>query len=223
MATPLDLQEQEQLDELKAFWKTWGNLITWVLIAAMAAYGAWSGWQWYQRDQGVKAAAMFDELDRAVSAGDAERAARVFGDLRSRYAATAWAAQGGLATAKLQFEKGQADGARASLAWVAEQAGQDELRAVARLRLAALDLEAKKYAEALAHLDAIKVDAFQALAADRRGDVLASQGKLTEAKTAYQAAYAAMGDKADFRRIVEAKLTALGAAPPAAPASEAAK
>lgn len=223
MATPLDLQEQEQLDDIKAFWKTYGNLITWVLIAAMAAYGAWNGWQWYQRDQGQKAAAMFDELDRAVSTGDAERAARVFGDLRSRYAGTAWAAQGGLATAKLQFEKGQADSARTSLAWVAEQAGQDELRAIARLRLSALDLEAKKYAEALAHLDAIKVEAFQALAADRRGDVLAAQGKLPEAKAAYQSAYAAMGDKADFRRIVEAKLTALGAAPPAAAASEAAK
>lgn len=220
MASPLDLQEQEQLDALKSFWKTYGNLITWVLVAALGAYGAWNGWQWYQRDQGLKAGAMYDELDRAVTAGDVERASRVFGDLRTRFGGTAWAAQGGLATARLQFDKGQADASRATLAWVAEQAAQDELRAIARLRLAALDLEAKKHAEALAHLDAIKVEAFAALAADRRGDVLAAQGKAAEAKATYQKAYAAMDEKAEFRRIVEAKLTALGAAPAA---SEAAK
>ena len=51
MATPLDLQEQEQLDALKAFWKTHGNLITWVLIAVLGAYAAWNGWNIYQPDR----------------------------------------------------------------------------------------------------------------------------------------------------------------------------
>ena len=44
MATHLDLEEQEQLDQLKAFWKRWGNLITWLLIAVLGAYAAWNGW-----------------------------------------------------------------------------------------------------------------------------------------------------------------------------------
>ncbi len=220
MASPLDLQEQEQLDALKAFWNRYGNLITWVLIAALAAYGAWMGWNWYQRDQGQKAGAMFDEFDRAVQAGDAERATRIFGDLKSRFGGTAFAQQGGLAAAKLQFERGQADAARATLVWAAEQGSQDELRAVARLRLAGLDLEAKKYAEATAHLDAVKLDEFQGLVADRRGDILAAQGKTEEAKTAYQAAWKVMPERDAFRRIVDAKLTALGAAPAASGAAK---
>lgn len=216
MATPLDLQEQEQLDALKAFWKTYGNLITWVLVVALGGYAGWMGWNRYQQDQGQKAGAMFDELERAAQAGDAERASRVFEDLKSRYAGTVVAGQGGLAAARVQFEKGQVEPARASLLWVAEKGSQEELRGVARLRLAALDLEAKKYPEALAQLAAVKSESFAALAADRRGDVLAAQGKTDEAKAAYQASYKALGERADFRRVVEAKLTALGAAPEAA-------
>jgi predicted negative regulator of RcsB-dependent stress response len=75
MATSLDLQEQEQLDALKAFWKQYGNLVTWVIILALGAFAAWNGWNWWQRDQGAKAGAMFEELDRAVAAGDATRSA----------------------------------------------------------------------------------------------------------------------------------------------------
>jgi predicted negative regulator of RcsB-dependent stress response len=47
MASPLDLEEQEQLDELKHFWKRWGDLITWLLIVVLGGYAAWMGWQSY--------------------------------------------------------------------------------------------------------------------------------------------------------------------------------
>ena len=78
MATHLDLEEQEQLDQLKHFWKQYGNLVTWLLIAVLAGFAAWNGWNWWQRDQAVKAGAMFDELDRAAQSGDADKTGRVF-------------------------------------------------------------------------------------------------------------------------------------------------
>jgi predicted negative regulator of RcsB-dependent stress response len=224
MATQLDLQEQEQLDALKAFWNKHGNLITGALIVVLAAFAGWNGWQWYQRDQGVKAGAMFDELDRAASAGDAERAGRIFADLRERYPRTAFAQQGGLLAAKVQFDKGQTDAARASLSWVADKGIEDEVRTIARLRLAALQAEARQFDEALKTLDEAKAPGFEALVADRRGDVLMAQGKSAEARAAYQAAWAAMSDQVAYRRLIDAKLTALGAAPAAsAAASEAGK
>ena len=225
MATHLDLEEQEQLDQLKHFWKQYGNLITWVLILALGAFAAWNGWNWWQRDQAVKAGAMFDELDKAAQAGDAERAARVFADLKERYPRTAFAQQGGLLAAKLQFEKGQADAARATLAWVGEHAVETEYQTLARLRLAGVLLEQKKYDEALKELDGASAKEFEALVADRRGDVLLAQGKKEEAKAAYKKAWQAMGPKVDYRNLVEAKLTALGAAPEAdkTPSAEAAK
>lgn len=223
MATQLDLQEQEQLDALKAFWNRYGNLITGVLVLVFGAFAAWNGWQWYQRDQGQKAGALFDELDRAVQAGDAARAGRVFADLRERFPRTTLAQQGGLLAARVQFEQGDADAARASLAWVAEKGAGDEASTVARLRLAALQAEARQFDEALKTLDAAKTEGFEALVADRRGDVLFAQGKLAEAKAAYQTAWAAMSDRVAYRRLIEAKLTSLGAAPgvAAAPAGAA--
>ena len=213
MANTLDLQEQEQLDDLKAFWKQYGNLITWVITACLLAFAGWNAWGWYQRDQATKASAMFDELDKAAAAGDADKAGRVFGDLKERFGGTAYAQQGGLLTARVQYEKGQADGAKASLSWVAEHAIEDEYRSIARLRLAGVLLDAKQFDAALKTLDGTLSKEFAALVADRRGDVLLAQGKPAEARSAYQAAYKAMSDKLDYRRLVEAKLTALAAAP----------
>ena len=216
MATQLDLQEQEQLDALKAFWNKQGNLITWTLVLVLAAFAGWNGWQWYQRDQAAKAGAMFDELDRAARTGDADRVGRVFGDLKERYPRTAFAQQGGLLAAKTQFDKGQTDAAQASLTWVADHAVEDEMRTVARLRLAALQAEAKQYDEALKTLAAAQTPGFDGLVDDRRGDILLAQGKAAEARAAYQAAYKAMGERVEYRRLIEAKMTALGAAPEAA-------
>ncbi len=144
MATNLDLEEQEQLDDLKHFWRKYGNLITWTIVLCLAGYAAWNGWNWYQRDQGAKAAGMYEELDRAAIAGDADKAGRIFADLRDRYGSVAFAGQGGLLAAKVQFDKGQLPAAQQSLTWVAEHASEDEYRAIARLRLAALLLDEKK-------------------------------------------------------------------------------
>ena len=221
MATSLDLQEQEQIDALKAFWKQYGNLVTWTLILALGAFAAWNGWNWWQRDQGAKASAMYEELDRAVAAGDADKAGRVFNDLKERFPGTAIAQQGALAAAKLQFDKGQVDAAKATLGWVAANGTDDEYRTVARLRLAGLLMEAKQYDDALKQLDEAKAPTFEALVADRRGDVLLAQGKKEQALAAFQSAWAAMDPKLDYRRLVEAKLVSL-AAPSVAAASAAA-
>jgi predicted negative regulator of RcsB-dependent stress response len=225
MSTQLDLQEQEQLDALKAFWKHYGNLVTWVLILLLGLYAGWNGWNYWQRDQALKASSMFDALEQAAQAGDADKSARVFADLKERFPRTTFAEQGALAAAKVQFDKGQIDAAKASLTWAAENATEEEYRTIARLRLAAVLEGAKDYDAALKQLDAAKADGFEALVADRRGDVLAAAGKKDEAKAAYQAAYKAMDEKQEYRRLIEAKLIALGVAPApdAAAASGAAK
>jgi predicted negative regulator of RcsB-dependent stress response len=221
MATHLDLEEQEQLDQLKAFWKQYGNLITWLLVVVLGAFAAWNGWNLYQRDQAAKAGALFDELEQAAQHGDSERATRIFADMQSRYPRATFTQQGGLLAARVAADKGQHDAARASLAWVAEHAGEDEYRAIARLRLAGLFLDAAKYDDALKQLDAVDSPQFAALVADRRGDVLLAEGKTAEAQAAYQKAWSAMDPKTDYRRLVEAKLNLLGVQPAASAASSA--
>lgn len=210
MASHLDLEEQEQLDQLKAFWKRWGNLITWVLTAVLAAFAAWQGWNWYQRDQAAKAAAMYDEFDRAYTAQDLDKAAAAAGDLQARYAGTGYAAQAGLQVAKLQLDKEKADDARKALTWVAEHGSEGPYRDIARLRLAGLQIDAKAFDEAGKTLDAIKSTEFAALVADRRGDALLLQDRRDAAKAEYQKALAGLEKTQDYRRIVEAKLATLG-------------
>lgn len=211
MAAHLDLEEQEQLEQLKAFWKRWGNLITWVLTAVLASFAAWQGWQMYQREQAARAAAMYDEFDRALVAQDVEKAAVAAGDLKARYGGTGYAAQAGLQVAKLQLDKGKADDARQSLTWVAEQGAEGgPYRDIARLRLAGLQMDAKAYDEAARTLDAIKSTDFTALVADRRGDLALLQDKRDVAKAEYQKALAGMDKTQDYRRLIEAKLATLG-------------
>jgi predicted negative regulator of RcsB-dependent stress response len=220
MATHLDLEEQEQLDQLKAFWKQYGNLITWLLVLLLGGYAAWNGWNLYQRDQGQKAGSLYDELDRAAQQGDSDRATRIFADMKARYPGATFTQQAGLLAARVAADKGQYDAATASLAWVADKASDDEYRAIAHLRLAGLLLDTKKYEEALKQVDAVSgAPEFLALAADRRGDILLTQGKSAEAQAAYLKAWTAMDPKLDYRRVVEAKLNLLGVQPAAAAAS----
>ncbi|MFN5047431.1 YfgM family protein [Roseateles sp.] len=223
MASHLDLEEQEQLDQLKAFWKSYGNLITTVITLCLLAFAGWNGWNWWQREQAVKAGAMFEELDRAAQAGDVDKVGRAFSDLKERHPGTSYAAQGALLAAKLQLDKGQSEPARAALSWAVEKASETEYRDIARLRLAALQMDAKQYDEAVKTLDGVKGADFAALVADRRGDLALLQGKPDAAKAEFLKAYKGLDKGLDYRRLVEAKLATLGVAAPEDAASGAAR
>ena len=213
MANQLDLEEQEQLDQLKHLWKQYGNLITWALIVALGAYAAWNGYQYWQRNQASQAASMFDEVERVSKLGDIPKLERAFGDMKERYASTAYAQQSGLLVAKLYYEAGKVDAAKAALEWVATKAADDGYRAIAKLRLAGLLSEAKAFPDALRQLDGAFPTEFLPLVADRKGDVYALQGKTAAAKTEYEKAYKAFDERTEYRRLVELKLNALGVDP----------
>ena len=209
MARHLDLEEQEQLDELKHFWNQWGNLITWFLIAVLGAYAAWNGWQYWQRRQAVQASVLYDEVERAAAGGDAARLEQAYKDIRDKYGRTAYAHQAALLAAQSLAQQGKADVARDALRWVAEDAGDAGYQAVARLRLAGMLVADKAYDDALKQLAGLP-PAYEALAADRRGDIHNLQGRKEEAKNEYLKAWKGLGNEAEYRGLVEVKLTALG-------------
>jgi predicted negative regulator of RcsB-dependent stress response len=213
MANHLDLEEQEQLDEIKHFWKQYGNAITWVLIAVLGAYAAWNGYQYWQRSQAAQAAAMFDEVEKVVREGDDAKLQRAFDDMKSRFASTAYAPQAGLLVGKTLYESGKLDAAKAALTWVAEKSADAGYASVARLRLAGLLMDSKAYEEALKVLDSGVSEEFAALQADRRGDILLAQGKKPEAKEQYLKSFKLFDDSTDYRRLVLVKLNSLGVDP----------
>jgi predicted negative regulator of RcsB-dependent stress response len=212
MASHLDLEEQEQLDQLKHFWNQYGNLISWVLIVVCGSIAAWNGWNWWQRNESLKASAVYEEVERAVLANDLARAEQAFGDARDKYGRTLYAQQAGLLVAKAAADQGKADTARAALTWVAEHPADDGYKAIASLRLAALQLDAKDYDGALKRLEGSFPAEFNGLVADRRGDIYNLQGKKDQAKAEYEKAWRAL-DGSEYRRLVEVKLTALGVDP----------
>lgn len=212
MAKHLDLEEQEQLDQIKHFWTQYGNLITWTLILVLGAMAAWNGWRYWERSQATKAAALHDELERAVQANDAARLEDALAKLRDGFGSTAQASQGALLAAKTLHEQGKADVARSTLSWVVDKGTDEAYQAVARLRLAAMELEAGQHEQALKVLDGKVPVEFQGLFEDRRGDILLAQGKQDEARKHFESAWKALGERNPYRKLVEVKLASLGVA-----------
>ena len=213
MANQLDLEEQEQLDQLKHFWKQYGNAITWALIAILGAFASWNFYQYWQRSQAAQAAAMFDEVERVVKSADPARIDRVFGDIKSKFGSTTYAQQAGLLVARQYYSAGNAMGAQAALTWVAENASDPGYQALAKLRLASVLMDSKGYDEALKQLAGSYPANFEALVADRKGDILMLQGKKSEALAEYRKAYKSFDESAEYRRLVEVKLNSLGVDP----------
>jgi predicted negative regulator of RcsB-dependent stress response len=181
-----------------------------VLIVVFGSIAAWNGWQYWQNKQGAEVAVLFDEFERAAKAGEFERMQRALGDMQKQYGGTVLTAQAALLAAKTHVDREQNEPARAALAWVAESASDDALKAIARLRLSALDIQAQAWDAALSQLAAPVPVAFAGLVADRRGDVFMAQGKTEEARQAYEAAYKALGTQDAYRTLVAAKLATMG-------------
>jgi predicted negative regulator of RcsB-dependent stress response len=213
MANQLDLEEQEQLDQLKAFWKQYGNLITWALIAVLGAFAAWNFYQRWQSSQATQASALFDELDRVVKSGDVGKVDRVFADIKDKFPSTTFAQQGALVAAKAYFEAGKTAQAQAALSWVVENSSDEGYKAIGRLRLSALLMNDKAYDESLKQLGGAFPPEYSALVADRKGDVFMLQGKKAEARAEFEKAYKEFDERTEYKRLVEVKLNALGVDP----------
>jgi predicted negative regulator of RcsB-dependent stress response len=211
-----DLEEQEQLASLKAFWSQYGNLLSWVLIIALASYAGYNYWNYHQRNQAGDASALYDEMQKSVTGKDNAKVQRAAGDLEAKYGSTSYATLGALAAAKSAFDANDLKTAKTQLQWAAEH-GSDEYKSVAKLRLAGVLLDEKAFDEGLKLLGTEFLPQFAGAVADRKGDILVAQNKLAEARAAYQAALDAMDKKNPGRQLVQLKLDAIGGSPAPAP------
>jgi predicted negative regulator of RcsB-dependent stress response len=207
-----DHEEQEQIDQLRAWWAKYGTLVSTGLLIAVIVLGGWRGWQWYQNHQSGQARGYFEALEEATRQKGDESVARInaaMKTLRDDYAATDYAARGALVASAALQARDQIPAAQAQLEWLS-QSKNTALVPVARLRLAALLLDQKNYDAALAQLNDAP-SAFSALFDDRRGDILAAQGKSAQARDAWKKALEAMGPANPLAPVVKLKIDALGA------------
>lgn len=207
----LDLEEQEQLAELKAWWRRYGNLVLLAVIAAAIAVAGWNAWRWYQRSEALQASQLYDTLTKAARAGDAKALRDAGGALSERHPRTLYATMGALTAARFHFERGELKSAKAQLQWVVERAPSEDFRDLARLRLASLLHDERATDDALKVLEAKPLDVYAAQFAALRGDLLSARNQPEEARAAYRLAL----EKADrtageFRDSVQMRLDALG-------------
>lgn len=207
-----DLEEQEKIDALKAWWEEYGNLVVLAALACLITIAGFQGWRYYKGQQIERAGTLFSQLDQAEKASDAKKVRDIAAQIIEKHASTPYAGMAALAAAKAAFTTGETEEAKKHLQWAMEKAREDEMREVARLRLAGIFLDEKKYDEALKLLSAKTSDAYAALSADLKGDVLAAQDKPVEARAAYQLALDKSDAASRYRPLIELKLDALGEA-----------
>jgi len=205
-----DIEEQEQIEDLKAWWAQYGKYVSAAITTLAVVVIGVQGWRWYQQTQAREASVLYQAVSQAAHANDAAKAKEPATQLLDRFARTAYAPRGALLYAKLLYDAGDKAGAKTELQWVIDRASEDELKSIARYRIAQVQLDDKQYDEAL--------------------KTLAAAGKNADARDAYQSALAKLDAKSGYRGYVQAKLDALGgplvastqaspapAAPPAAP------
>jgi predicted negative regulator of RcsB-dependent stress response len=191
MAT-YDLEEQEQIEELKTWWKMHGTLVTSVVVAFAVAVVGWQVWQWWQRNEAAKAAQLFGNLQQALARQDVKRVRLLAGELVDKHAGTAYAGMAAMVAGKVLAETGDLKSAQAQYGWAAEHATDQGTRDLARLRQAIVLIEEKSFDEALKLLAVPPTPNLMARFLEVRGDVLAAQGKTKEARSAYEEAIKAL-------------------------------
>lgn len=207
-----DLEEQERIDVLKDWWKRWGNAISLALGITILALASWQGWRYYNGVKAREAAVAFAAIGDSSAALDAKKIRDATAVLIEKFPNTAYAPKAALLAAKVNYDGGDAKSAQAQLNWVIEHSQDSGLREIARLRLAAIAIDAKRFDEAEKLLGGAHQSAFEALFLDMRGDLALARSKHAEARAAYQAALAKFGKHDAYRQVVEVKLNALGEA-----------
>lgn len=208
-----DLEEQEQISALKAWWEEYGNWVVGLVAAAALASVSWQGWQWYQNRQAAEAGGLYFLVQQAAENGQTQQARDQAGRLISDYPRTPYAQLGALVAAGAQYRNGDYDNAQAQLSWAADEGRDPALRDLARLRLATLLLQKGEHDAALARLQADPAAAFVARFADLRGDIEAARGQRDAARAAYEQALAALVAEDErsqaMRQLLTIKLDAL--------------
>jgi predicted negative regulator of RcsB-dependent stress response len=204
-----DLEEQEKIDELKAWWRSYGTLIVIGLAVFAAVIAGMQAWKYYQSQKVEQAAELFDSLLQVQTSGDPKKINDAAGLLMEGFPASGYASRGAIIAARASFDAGDLQNAKSRLQWVLDNSKEDELKNLAGLRLASILLDEKKYDDALRVLATKQGTSFDGLYADLKGDVLAAAGRISDARAAYQMALDKMAGKGTYFNIVQMKLDAL--------------
>lgn len=204
-----DLEEQEQLDAFKSWWKSNGKFVLGIAALALVSFSGYEGWKYYQYQQSAQASQQF-QLMAATDIKDGKKIRALSAEIMDKYSSTPYAGRAAVAVAKLNYQEQDIASAKAQLEWASKNAKEDAVKSIALLQLAAIQFEEKAFDAALKTLSTQPDAAYAGLFADLKGDVLVAQGKAEEAKSAYKEALGKLDLEGSYYRYTEHKLEALG-------------
>jgi len=206
------LTEQEQMEMLKRWWKERGAQTLLLVVLGVGGWFGWHQWQDYSDSKAQQASLLYDEMLTLATATDElnpEQRARVnelAGVLKEHHGRSQYAHYAGLVLARMAVLDQDLEAAETELRAVM-QAADDELAAVAGLRLARVLAARGAYAEALTLLEQDAPTPLASQYAEVRGDIQVLSGDLVAARAAYQLALDTLGTPDDnARAVLELKL-----------------
>ncbi len=201
--------EEEQVQALKAWFKKNGSALIFGLAIGLASIGGYRFWIDYQNNQSQSASLAYSNLQNYLLAGDSARVFEAGGKLVKQFSGTPYAALAALGMARMSVENGSLDAAEVHLQWVIDNASQEGLKHVARLRLARVLMAEKKYDKALALVNSSTRASYASLYSELRGDILLAQKQIEQARSAYQQALETIAANDRRRLLIEMKLNDL--------------
>lgn len=193
-----DLEEQEQIANLKTWWSMYGNLVSTIVIIVCLAVISWQTWNWYQNKNISQANAIFmnmsaafeqneqNEPDKQNQQNQTVNAAviRIAGELENKFANTGYASMAALMATKSSVEKNDLKTAKSQLTWLIDNSADETLIPIAKLRLANILLDEKNYDEALKVLDkSVSADAnFLVSLYNTKGDIYLAKQDIKNAR-----------------------------------------
>ena len=204
-----DLEEQEQVDELKALWKKYGTYITKAAIAFFVLYGFFQGWGYYQNKQSLSASELYQSIV-VLDEKNTKEIMQKAENLIDNYGGTPYAGRAAILFAKASYAEGNKDKAKEKLEWASSHAKESATESIALIQLGQILLEEKKYEEALKKANEVDNEGYLGLSNDLKGDVLNAMGKKEDAKKAYLEALKRFGPKDPYAKFTQEKLETLG-------------
>lgn len=185
-----DLEEQEKISELKAWWDRWGTLLTLLAVLFAVIAVGWRVYNWRMDTQSMQAAELYHTFSEAAATGkDLDAVQKQAAQIRADFPKSHYAVMAALDAARVLFDGGKFPEAAGELEWVQTHADDTALRDLARVRLAVVLAQQQKYDEAAAKLQPVPASPMLAARfSDVLGDVLAAQKKFAEARDAWKSA-----------------------------------
>ena len=180
--------DEEQVEKLKAWLKENGLSIVFGVVIGVGGLSGFRYWQHLQEVTAEQASHVYNEMIEALTSSDQGDVQEHAQQLIAEYSDTEYAQIARLAMARVHVENGALDQAEDYLQQVVGSSAQQPLAYVARTRLAAVQMQSGQLDAALGTLTIEFPGEFAARVAELRGDILAQQGKTSEAIEAYRVA-----------------------------------